>query len=239
MRSPYGFEVLESCVTCSFKAENFFCHLPEPSLRAFETLKFTTSYPAGAILFSEGEPPRGIFMLCHGRAKLSTGSADGKTLITRIVEPGEVLGLSGAISGRPYKVTAETIEPTQVNFIKREDFLRFLKDHGDACFHAAQQLSHEGHIAHESIRSLGLSHSATEKLAKLILGWADEQGKDSSQGIRLKLLATHQDIAQMIGTSRETVTRLLGEFKSKKIIAVKGSTLLVLNKAALEALVML
>jgi CRP/FNR family transcriptional regulator, cyclic AMP receptor protein len=239
MRSPYGFEVLERCLTCSWRGESFFCNLPDQALRSFESLKFTTAYPAGAILFNEGEEPRGIFMLCKGRVKLSTGSSDGRTLIIRIVEAGEVLGLSGTISGRPYKTTAETIEPSQINFVKRDDFQRFLRENGDACYHAAAQLAHEGHIAHDTIRSLGLSHSATEKLAKLILSWADENGKETPQGVRVKLLSTHQDIAQMIGTSRETVTRLLSELKNRRVISLKGSTLFVLNRDALEALVLL
>ena len=68
-------------------------------------------------------------MLCKGRVKLSICASDGKTLILKIAEPGEVLGLSATVSGKAYELTAETIDPCQVNFVKREDFLHFLKDH--------------------------------------------------------------------------------------------------------------
>ena len=76
------------------------------------------SYPA--ILFVEGQEARGVFVICNGRIKLSASSADGKSLILRIAEPGEVVGLPGTISGKPYEVTAEALEPIQANFIPRE-----------------------------------------------------------------------------------------------------------------------
>lgn len=239
MRSPYGFEVFEDCLNCRWKGDRFFCNLPTEASAALNAMAFTTTFPAGSILFAEGQQPRGIYIMCHGRAKLTTASSEGKMLITRVAGEGEVLGISSAISGKPYKASAETVEPSQVNFVKREDFLRFLNDHGDACFRAAQQLADECQSAENHVRSLGLSHSAAEKMANLLLSWAEEGGKETEQGIRVKLTMTHQEIAQMIGTSRETVTRLLGDFKQKNIISVKGSTLLIQNRPALEAMVLL
>jgi hypothetical protein len=120
--SPYGLELVENCVICKLRTDSFFCGLPKTSLEAFEKLKFTAAYPAGAVLFVEGQSPRGIYMLCKGRVKLSTTSSDGKTLILKIVQPGEVLGLHASVSNTPYEITAETGQPCQLNFIKREGF---------------------------------------------------------------------------------------------------------------------
>ncbi|HXG67427.1 MAG TPA: Crp/Fnr family transcriptional regulator, partial [Blastocatellia bacterium] len=190
----------------------------------------------GALLFVEGQLPRGVFVICAGRVKLSTCSKDGKALITRLAEPGEILGLSAAILGIPYESTAETLDPCQINFIRREDFLRLISDHSAACLKAAEHLSSHYHHAHEQARSLGLAHSAAAKLAKLILEWGTHQGTETDRGIRIKLTLTHEEIAQVIGTSRETVTRLFGEFKSRQILYLKGSTLIIHNRAALEAM---
>src|ERR1700758_873338 len=110
------------------RAEHIFCDLPPAALQSFESIKYATAYPKGAVLFVEGQAPRGIFVLCKGRVKLSISSSDGKTLILKIAEAGEVLGLSAAVSGKPYELTAETIDPCQVDFVKREEFLCFLKD---------------------------------------------------------------------------------------------------------------
>jgi CRP/FNR family cyclic AMP-dependent transcriptional regulator len=232
--SPYGLEIVESCLTCKLRAERIFCDLPNSALQAFENIKYATAYPKGAVLFVEGQSPRGIFVLCKGRVKMSICSTDGKTLILKIAEPGEVLGLSATVSGKPYELTAETIDPCQVNFVKREDFLRFLKEHGDACFRVAEQLSEKYNNACHEVRSLGLSHSAAEKLAKLLLEWSGRNGETAKLEPRLKLALTHEEIAQMIGTSRETVTRLFAELKKRQIIQSKGSTLFIRNKAALK-----
>jgi len=233
MRLPYGLELTESCRSCTIRADGFFCNLGAPALKAFEAIKYTTAYPEGAVLFGEGQDPRGVFVICKGRVKLSMTSSEGKTLILRIASPGEILGLNATVSARPYELTAETLYPCQVNFVKREDFLHFLREQGEACMHAAEQLSHNYHTACEQIRTLGLAHSVPEKLARLLLEWSEE-GEETKQGIRLKLALTHEEIAQIIGTSRETVTRALGDFKSKQFATLKGSTLLIQNKAALE-----
>src|SRR5271166_6211726 len=234
--SPYGLDIIESCLACKMRAEHIFCDLPPTALQAFENIKYATAYPKGAVLFVEGQTPRGIFVLCKGRVKLSICSTDGKTLILKIAEPGEVLGLSATVSGKPYELTAETIDPCQVNFVKRDDFLRFLKEHSDACLRVAEQLSEKYNTACHEIRSLGLSHSAAEKLANLLLEWSVKNG-GARQPDRLKLPLTHEEIAQMIGTSRETVTRLFADFKKRQLIQLKGSTLVIRNRAALENLV--
>ncbi len=142
-------------------------------------------------------------------------------------------------SGNPYKSTAETLEPTQVNFVRRDDFMKFVREYQDGCVKAAKQLGQESEANSDHIRALGLSHSAAEKLANLLVSWCTERGKVSETGTRVQLLMTHEDISQLIGTSRETVTRLLKEFRDKGIISIRGSTLTVLNKAALDALVLL
>ena len=236
MLSPYGLEIVESCLTCKLRADKIFCNLPQPTVQALEAIKYTTAYPKGALLFVEGQAPRGVFILCRGRVKLSICSSDGKTLILKIAEAGEVLGLSASVSGKPYELTAETLSPCQVNFVKREDFLRFLREHNDVCLRVAEQLSEKYNTACHEIRSLGLSHSAAEKLAKLLLEWSLKNG-GARQPDRMKLTLTHEEIAQMIGTSRETVTRLFADFKKRQLIQLKGSTLVIRNRPALENLV--
>ena len=236
MHAPYGLEVIENCAECKLRCDDFFCDLPPDVLKHFESLKYATVFPEGAILFVEGQSPRGIFMLCSGRVKLSSCSASGRTIITHIAEAGEVLGLSAAVSSASYEVTAETLGPCQVNFIKHGDFLKFLSEESVACLRVAQHLSNAYRLASEQVRSLGLSESTAEKLANLILGWCEREGKQTERGISLKVTLTHEEIAQLIGSSRETVTRLLGDLKRRQIVSIKGSTLIVSDRASLESL---
>jgi CRP/FNR family transcriptional regulator len=235
MRVPYGLNILDNCLTCPVREEHLFCNLSSVALQKLNEIKSTAVYPESAVLFIEGQQPRGVFVLCTGRAKLSTSSTEGKTLITKISEPGDVLGLNAAISNHPYEVTAEMIEPGQANFIPRDALLRFLREHGEVAVRVAEQLSRNYYTAYEEIRTLGLTSSPAEKFAKLLLSWYPE--KEQKAQAQIKLTLTHEEIGEMIGTTRETVSRLFSEFKKKQLLQVKGSTLVLRDKAALEEMV--
>ena len=235
IRAPYGLEVIENCVTCVHRADRFFCNLPPAAVQHLSAITAASSYPKGATLFVEGQEPRGVFILCAGRVKLSTSSADGKTLIVRISDPGELLGLPATLTGTPYELTADVLEPALVNFISRIDFLKFLGENGEVGLRVAQQLGETYRTAIAEMRSIGLSHSAGERLARFLLDWCDDHGEDNGE-IRAALTLTHEEIAQMIGASRETVTRLFTDFKKKQLLQMKGSTLIISNKAGLQGL---
>ncbi len=245
-RSPYGLDLVDHCADCTLREKYLFCNLPDAALRHLERIKSTAAYPKAALLFLEGQNPRGIFILCSGKAKLSTSSADGKTIILRIAQPGEVLGLSAAISGKPYEVTVEILEAAQANFVSRENLLDFLRQHGEVAVRVAQELSNNYHSAYQEIRSLGLSSSASEKLAKLLLEWssAGEPGpgevkrdKVQRKEVHMKMTLTHEEIAQLIGTSRETVTRALSEMRKAQLIQIRGASVIIPDRSALEELV--
>jgi len=234
MRTPYGLEIVENCLVCPHREQRLFCNLPEHSVKALAAITASAAYPKGATLFVEGQPARGVFILCSGHVKLSTSSADGKTLILRIAEPGEVLGLPATVTGASYELTADIIEPAQANFIARTEFLKFLKDNGEAALRVARQLGETYHSAIAEMRTIGLSHSASEKLARFLLEWPASCPEEKGQ-VRIKMTLTHEEIAQMIGSSRETVTRLLAEFRRKQLLQIVGSTPILRNKADLEA----
>ena len=240
MTMAYNFQIIEDCLKCSFREQRLFCDLSHEALLRLQSVKATSVYPKGALLCLEGQPPRGIFILCTGRAKLSTTSSEGKSMILRIAEPGEVLGLTAIVSGTPYEATVETLEPSQANFISQAEFLRFLKEYPDVGLRVAQQLTHNCKCAYGEIRSLGLSNSVPEKLAKLILQWAEhplEFTSKKSHETAIRVTLTQEEIAQLTGTSRETVSRVLGGFRKKGWLRVKGATWTIVNRKALETLV--
>jgi len=235
MRAPYGLTILDNCVTCPVREEHLFCNLPVAAAQKLNEIKSTAIYPKLATLFIEGQQPRGVFVLCTGKAKLSTSSSEGKTIITKISEPGDVLGLNATISNHPYEVTAEMVEPGQANFIARDALLAFLREYGEVALRVAQQLSRHYYSAYEEIRTLGLTSSPGEKLAKFLLSWESRPGRNGIH--HMKLTLTHEEIAEMIGTTRETVSRLFSDFKKRQLLEVKGSTLVIRNKPALEKMV--
>lgn len=235
MRGPYGFELNDNCQTCKQRTSSFFCQLAPSALKDFNAIKTSSVYPEGALLFLEKQAPRGIFILCQGQVKLSINSAEGKTLILQIAKAGEVLGLMAALEGTSYEVTAETLRPCQVAFVRREDFQRFLMQHPETNAGVVRQLGSQYKLACEQLRNVGLAGSAHEKLAKLLLDWSAE-GADAKTD-RMTMPLTHEEIAEFIGSSRETVTRTFSEFKSQHLVTLKGSTLTISNRAGLEELV--
>lgn len=236
MRTPYGLTILDNCLTCPSRAENLFCNLSLQAGQRLNEIKSTAVYPKGAMLFIEGQLPRGVFVLCAGKAKLSTSSREGKTIITKISDSGDVLGLNAVISNRPYEVTAEMMEPGQANFVPRESLLQFLKDCPEVAVRVAQQLSRNYFSAYEEIRTLGLAATPSEKFAKLLLSWTTKTVADDGSA-QVKLTLTHEEVAEIIGTTRETVSRLFSEFKRKQLVQMKGATLVIRSRPALEKIV--
>jgi len=225
----------DACDGCGPRQKGFFCNLPPEAFAVLQSIRVSHAYQRGSTLFMEGQPANGVFLLCEGHVKLSTYSEDGKAIILRISEPGEILGVSAVISGKPHEATGQVTEYCRVSFIKRGDFLSFIQTNHEAALNALRQLSSNYHKAHTQICSLGLSSSAGDKLAKLLLQWCDVNLEDGSGQIVIPLVHTHGEIAEMIGTSRETVTRLLKDFKSRSLLSVSRNELCIPDKRALKA----
>jgi CRP/FNR family cyclic AMP-dependent transcriptional regulator len=235
MRTPYGLEIIESCMGCKVSREGFFCRFSPAVLRTVDEACHHSVMPAGVLLFVEGQTPRGVFILCSGKVKLSTTSKEGKVLILKQAEAGEVLGLSAAISGTNYEMTAETASPCQLNFIGRQDFMTLLQTESEVGMRAALWLSREFQGAYRDIHDLVLARSSSGKLARLLLSCAPS-GIQESQELHLRSVMTHEEMAQRIGSSRETVTRLLSDLKKKRLIRLEGATLVIRDRTGLEAL---
>jgi CRP/FNR family transcriptional regulator, cyclic AMP receptor protein len=236
MRAPYGLNILDNCMTCPVRGEHLFCNLSVQATQRLNEIKSTAVYPKGAMLFIEGQQSRGVFVLCTGKVKLSTTSRDGKTIITKISESGDVLGLNAVVSGVPYEVTAEMMEPGQANFVPRDSLLQLMKDFPEAAVRIAQQLSRNYYTAYEEIRTLGLAASPSEKFAKMLLSWSTKPSQTDGSS-QLKLTLTHEEIGEIIGTTRETVSRLFSEFRKKQLVQLKGATLIIRSRPALEKIV--
>jgi len=234
-KTPYGLRVISGCLSCQLIKQRAFCDLSKPALAEMDSISSSSVYPKGTILFVEGQEPRGVFIVCNGRLKLTTSSSQGKSVIVRVAEPGEVIGLPATMSAKPYDLTAEALEPVQANFIRRKAFLLFLRNHADAAIRVAEILSHIYHNTLSEIRYLGLSASTPQKLARFFLDLPAAHTQDNGR-LRYTLNFTHREIAEIIGSSRETVTRLLARFKRNGWVEVHGATLIVNNKLALEQL---
>ena len=125
--------IQQSCFACDFRPDRIFCDMPADSLKAFDEIKLQATYPRSTILFAEGRPVRGIYLLCDGRAKLSICSDSGKRLTLRVAGPGEVLGLGAVLSNTPYEVTAELLDTRKSSSFEGKSLMKFLREHPDVC----------------------------------------------------------------------------------------------------------
>lgn len=235
MKAPYGLDIIEDCADCSETKRSFFCGFSRAAVEALNEVSHKSTLPAGAVLFVEGQASRGMFILCSGKVNLSTTSREGKILILKTSDAGEAIGLSAAISGVNYETTAETATPCQLNFVDRKHLLELLETHTEVGLQASRCLSRDFQSAYRDIRDLVLSRSSAGKLARLLLSQSPEQDPDSME-IRIHASMTHEEMAQRIGASRETVTRLLSNLRKKRVIRLDGPTLVIRSRTDLEAM---
>jgi CRP/FNR family transcriptional regulator, cyclic AMP receptor protein len=194
-------------------------------------------YPKGGMFFLEGQAATGIFFLRTGRAKESMVSSRGKTVIVRVAGPGVILGLSAVLTGAPHECTAETLEPTHADYVGKGPFLHSLKISRQLSQMVASQLIRVCKDAYAGTRCLGVSGSVSEKIARLLLQWAEcplaNQNGDQV-GVRIRVTMTQEEIGQIVGTTRESITRILGVLRKKKWITTNGSIWTLTNEDAIR-----
>ncbi len=228
------FAIPRDCLSCTLRQRCDFCNLPQPLMPEFSALGHLTLYPPNATLLAEGQMPRGVYIACSGRSKLSVQARDGKTIILKIAGDRQVLGLSSVICGAPSPITITTVEFCQIKFVERESFLRLIESNSHAALACAAMLAREVTTSFDDVYDLLLARSSTEKLARLLLSWIADEPRNRE--IRAATEFTHEEISQMIGSSRETVTRLLSDMKRKDLIRLEGATLVIPNRIALQAI---
>ena len=219
----------------SCRGSEFFKSMPAEALADFERLLAPSAFPTGVVIFSETQPCSGIYVVLEGEVKLSINSADGRRLSFRIAKAGEVLGLSSALSGGAYEMTADTLYPARIAHISQHVFLQFLSRHPAVYQSVAREMVRTYHAACEQLRMVGLSASVPERLARLLLVWSDEPDQIPERPARCRLSLTHEQIGEFIGASRETVTRTLSIFKNHHLVAQHGCTLTIPSRVALES----
>ena len=227
-------------------AELPFSHLRGETLAQFAAIAPEVSRSRGESLFIEGETPKYVFLICSGRVKLSVSSREGRTAILRIAGPGEILGLSAAMSGTLHETSAEAVELCHVKAIRVGDFLHFLQKYPEASAEATKYLLREYRVVLNNVCRLALPITVAGRLASLLLEWLDSRPTNKASDSRNNdrrfedrhfiVALTQEEIASMTNTSRETVSRVLHQFQQDKLISIKGAAMTILQPQALEQL---
>ena len=187
-----------------------------------------TLHGRGRVLFAEGEPARGVYILRTGRAIVSISSSEGRIVLLRMVQAGDVLGLNSVLRNCFYDTTVKTLEPCRTDFISRVELLELMQQSSAGAYAILRILSQELTELTDRAKLLLLPQTVSGRLARLLLEWTKNNGS------RLDRILTHEEIAQMICTSRETVTRLLATLTRQHVISITPDSILIRDRLALE-----
>jgi CRP/FNR family transcriptional regulator, cyclic AMP receptor protein len=214
--------------------QNSFFDLPGDALIELDRISFSRTFAPGERLFDEGSPIHELMIVCDGAAALTFSTPLGAVMMLGLSEPGEVLGLSSALSGHGHEVAADALETTRVAAIRRPDFLLFLEQFPSAAINAGTQLSHKVNRAYDKIRMIGSGLSVAQRLAGWLLRMHGNQGRN---GGAVTIALTHERIAQLLGVSRESVTRSLSDLRKRGALEVRGIQYYVRDPEYLRSLI--
>jgi CRP/FNR family cyclic AMP-dependent transcriptional regulator len=194
-------------------------------------------FDKGDIIFREHDAGKLIYLLKSGRVKISRFSKDGRELIIGVIEPGEMFG-EDAITNtteRPRTAFAEAVEHSLICAVRVEEFADMLKHFPDLSMRLASMMSHRLEDAHRRMEDL-VFRNIGERLSGLLLELADRYGEEKEDGIYINHKITHQEMASRIGSTRETVTATLNEFKKKGLLTMEGRRLILKEAKLLREL---
>jgi len=225
-------KVIGHCMDCPVRGSSRLCDVPDDVLREISAEKQQASYAAGSILYREGQPCRRAFAICRGEVRLTRTSADGSRTILKIAKAGELLGVGEAIRNTEYVATAEVMKESSLACLGREQLIGIMGRHSIAGTRISQFLGWECANVFVDVCLLRQTSSAAVKLGQFMMRWVETCPHCCDQWISIPY--THSDIAQMLGASRETVTRLLSSLQRKHVLQMKRRRLRVIDLAALR-----
>jgi CRP-like cAMP-binding protein len=187
------------------------------------------------VVYLPGDPGGHVFVVSGGRIKISKVTRDGKALTLSYCGPSELFGETCLIEGGPREEMAEAMENSMVTEIERIDFERLLQAHATLGYQMTRILAARRRELENKLETL-VFRDVTSKLAELLLNLAEEYGVEDSRGTLVALKITHQELANLIGSTRETVSLTLSTFKKKKLICTEGRKVIISDAESLKAL---
>ena len=222
------------CADCEVVETYSLC--PDGLRGVFDTLKTSAVYRKGEAIFHEGDPSHSAYIVCAGTVKLITASAEGRVLLLRFAGPGEILGLADIVRQSPYSCTAIASERAVLGAVPSETFLRFVRSYPEAGLRLTEVLSAQYKAAQRETRFLAFGGTSVARLAHLLLEWAAEHGVADANGVRIPSHATQTELAQAIGATRETVTRVLGQLIRDGVLERRPDSIFIRNSDELARL---
>jgi CRP/FNR family cyclic AMP-dependent transcriptional regulator len=211
-----------------------FCSLSEEQLKEVDHLIVERIYKKGRIIFIEGEEGKAVYLLRSGRVKISTQADDGREQILHFIYPGEVFGEVVIYDGGPYPATAEVVEDSKIGMIRNSDMDRLTLSNPEIALAMLRIMSKRLRNAQRQINELAL-YDTFRRMVSMLMFLAAEQGVHCDRGTIIDMSLTNQDLANMIGTSRETANRILSELRKQKAIILEKKQIIIADMGRLKS----
>jgi len=220
---------------CRIKDNTLFSDLTDEQLEVFKEAVKTSLHKKRDVIFVEGDPCPGFYVVKSGRVKLLKTSRDGKEQIIKILQPGELLGMETFYDGKRYGNTAMAMDDCEICFIEKRTFFDIIGRHPTIAKKIIIALSKELDNAYSKIGTMGLLN-AKEKMAHLLYTLGKDYGSNENGRIKLNLSLSRLEIAELLGITQETAIRLLKSFKDEGIIEIKRKEIIIKSPEKLELL---
>lgn len=221
-----------NCDSCPAQTKSLFCELAGDSLEDINEHKISHTLKKGDTIFHDGTPAFGLYCMHSGRVKVTKTGNDGKEVIVRIADVGDVVGHRSLFSSQSYTATARVIEDAIVCFFDKQYIFDLIKKEPTVAFHLIERLSLAMGAAESKSASI-IQKNVSGRLAELILMLKETYGTKENGKIKLNINLTREELASMVGMANETIIRQISEFKEDGLIMQTGKTIYILDEERL------
>jgi CRP-like cAMP-binding protein len=207
------------CQACKCLSSCFFKSSSQAEVDYLNDIKSCRLLKKNQVIYMEGEKPQGIFCIASGKVKISKINKEGKEQIVRILKAGDNIGYHAILMGENYTDSSIAIEDTQICFVPRQDFMNLFVNNSSINRDVLTSLSNDLNGAEELIRQMAFK-SVRERMAEAFL--ILKKAYNHTDNSELHITISRGDLASLVGTAKETVTRYISEFKEDNIIALEG-----------------
>ena len=216
------------------RVPNFF-HLEERDLDALLAISATKELQPREVLFRKGAEGSQLFLILRGRVKVTTAGADGKELVLRIMDPGEVIGEIALLDGSPRSATITALEAVELLGIHRGDLLPFLHDHPAMAINLLESVAKRLRTLSELLEETTFLN-VPSRLARKLLSLAHAYGRKGPAGLHIELGLSQQELGEMVGASRESVNKQMRAWTEDQVLSMDRRRITIYDESLLEKL---
>ena len=204
----------------------FFANLADEELEKVKNIMRKRNYDKEQIIFFEDEPGEGLFLLKSGKVKLTKMVESGDEQILTIIKPGNIFAEVVLFGNANYPATAVALEDSELYLIRSKDMENIIRDNPSIAIKLLDVMSKRLRRAQKLVRDMGLKDT-TRRTASLLVYLAEEYGVERNNKIKIDIKLTQQELSNMIGTTRETISRVLNKFKGEDIVSNKSRKMII------------